>query len=1324
MKMLRSSSFGARRVRLYPPRRLLLLLLVASIASLCGSRAAAATFVVTTLVDEDNGTPDAGVGSGTSLREAINAANAQAGDDTITFTLPAGAQTLTLTSALPNLSTNLAIQGPGANVLTVARGSSAPFFRIFTVSNGTPSGPSVTLAGLAIKGGSVPAPSFGGGVLNDRATLVLRDVVLAGNSAEYGGGVCNYRGATLTIVDSAITGNSASNGGGICNYGDAGLIPSSVFTATLNVSGSTVASNTVTGSGGGIYTIGSSAFANTNVQTSTLQLNHADQVGGGIAHVGSGTININRSAILTNTSARFGGGLANTFGDFSVTNSTIASNYAETGAGIYNGNGLYSSSSLSRLSVSNCTLTENWGTSAAAIATIRTDSGVAKTTIGSTIIKQGVSGATLGQDGGGTNVSAGYNLCSNNGGGVLTATGDQVSTDPKLGPLQSGNGPAYYEPLPGSPAIDQGASFNIAGPVDQRGQKRIFNFSAIRNASDGTDVGAVELIGNPNEQGGPNIVVTNTSDVDGGNAYDGDSSLREAIIAAIDYNIVSGNAGATISFGPSFYSSGNVISLATPLPTFASNITIVGPGADRLIVQRSSAAGTPQFSVFSAVNGANVTLVGLTIMNGYASQGGGIYNKHARLTLVEITARENRADWGGGLWSDTSQAVTIVRSRFERNAASSGGAVYLQSGGATVDQSFFIENKAEGNLGGAFFTTRGLLAIDRSLFVGNSAAQRGGAIHANGEEAELKLASSTFSNNTAPSGGALCNEGPYAYWDGGQVGGGGVGTAKANLINCTFSGNSAQYGGAIANRGLWFNNNDIPDSGSLVRIDSCTFSANTASAAGGAIYNWGMPYQDQPFDFPEWAGAGVFLRNSIINQAAGAGPSLVSVLVSLYSTPNDPPVPGNAIFSQGYNLSSDDGGGFFTATGDQTNVDPKLGPLVLNGGSTPTHALLAGSPAINTGNTTLSVDQRGVARPQFADDDKGAFELQAARPPSVQAGPPITIDCAPLSGASVKVSFTVTRPEASPSLVAVLSEGSAVLKTMSVATPANNAQLSFEAVTFAPGVHPLTITVTDGINDVEVTTSVTVNADVTAPQFTFVPPNQTATATSTTGATVSYPAATATDSCGGSVSLSYSKASGSVFPIGETTVVVTAKDANNNTATASFKVTIEKDTTPPTFTSVPPNQSVNATSPSGATVNYPPATATDPSAPVTITYSKASGTVFPIGDTTVTVTATDAFGNSQTASFVVHVFSVGDQIDKLIALIQSWGIHKGIENALVSKLRTAQSALARGDSSAARAALEDFSNLARAQRGKKLSAAQSDELIAAATRIIAVIGGQ
>ena len=107
------------------------------------------------------------------------------------------------------------------------------------------------------------------------------------------------------------------------------------------------------------------------------------------------------------------------------------------------------------------------------------------------------------------------------------------------------------------------------------------------------------------------------------------------------------------------------------------------------------------------------------------------------------------------------------------------------------------------------------------------------------------------------------------------------------------------------------------------------------------------------------------------------------------------------ITSLGYNLSSDDGGGFLTATGDQINTTPMLGPLQDNGGPIFTHALLTGSPAIDAGdpnfdpnafNPPMLYDQRGSGYDRVAHGriDIGAFEVQIVTPSYAgQVQPPI-----------------------------------------------------------------------------------------------------------------------------------------------------------------------------------------------------------------------------------------------------------------------------------------------------------------------------------------------
>ena len=121
-------------------------------------------------------------------------------------------------------------------------------------------------------------------------------------------------------------------------------------------------------------------------------------------------------------------------------------------------------------------------------------------------------------------------------------------------------------------------------------------------------------------------------------------------------------------------------------------------------------------------------------------------------------------------------------------------------------------------------------------------------------------------------------------------------------------------------------------------------------------------------------------------------------------------------------------------------------------------------------------------------------------------------------------------------------------------------------------------------------------------------------ATGPTGAVVSYAAATATDDTGEVPVITYSQESGTVFPLGQTMVTATATDADGNSSTTSFKVTVV-DTTPPVIT--PPSDQVAVADGSGrAVVTYPPTAVSDSGSGVsTVTYSQECGTSFAEGVT-------------------------------------------------------------------------------------------------------------
>jgi ELWxxDGT repeat protein len=166
--------------------------------------------------------------------------------------------------------------------------------------------------------------------------------------------------------------------------------------------------------------------------------------------------------------------------------------------------------------------------------------------------------------------------------------------------------------------------------------------------------------------------------------------------------------------------------------------------------------------------------------------------------------------------------------------------------------------------------------------------------------------------------------------------------------------------------------------------------------------------------------------------------------------------------------------------------------------------------------------------------------------------------------------------------------------------------------------------------------------DAEPPQVTC-PATQVAQATSGQGGVVVYPAATATDS-GGSLTLTYSHVSGSVFPLGDTEVRATATDSDGNVASCTFTVSV-RDLTAPSL-ECPPSQSAVATSEAGATVTWPEAMASDAVSPaVTVTYVPAKGSVFPVGTTPVETTATDGHGNSRSCTFEVRVTPSGGEVD-------------------------------------------------------------------------------
>src|SRR6267378_1229606 len=380
-------------------------------------------------------TNDSGPGS---LRQAL--ADASDGD-TITFAVAGAIQ---LTSGELVIDNSITISGPGADSLAVFSNT----FRIFHVMPG----PTVTIAGLTIRGGFVQF-DFGGGILNDHATLTLTNCAVDANEAFGGGGI--YNDGALTIINSTISGNFADSGFPY-NLGIAGGIFSQG--GTLTITNSTIAGNFAGNRGGGISSCSTLAITDSIV---------SDNGAGGGKNNWPGS----------------GGGIFADCGTVTISNSTISGNsvsgrdFKEPGFG----GGIYA---VGTVTISNSTLSDNLVLNYGNGGCIWNGGTVE---IGNTILNSGQPDNIFSSFG--TVTSNGYNLSSDNGGGYLNGPGDQINTDPLLGPLQDNGGPTLtYALLPGSPAIDAGdPNFTPPPWYDQRGP----DFWRLRNGH--IDIGSFEV---------------------------------------------------------------------------------------------------------------------------------------------------------------------------------------------------------------------------------------------------------------------------------------------------------------------------------------------------------------------------------------------------------------------------------------------------------------------------------------------------------------------------------------------------------------------------------------------------------------------------------------------------------------------------------------------------------------------------------------------------------------------------------------------------------------------------------------------------------------
>lgn len=428
----------------------------------------------------------------------------------------------------------------------------------------------------------------------------------------------------------------------------------------------------------------------------------------------------------------------------------------------------------------------------------------------------------------------------------------------------------------------------------------------------------------------------------------------------------------------------------------------------------------------------NVTRAGL---------GGGIYNggtqQGASLVMNEenLVAANVAGGVGGGLYADEGSMADIGGASFVDNTSSGGGAIYQEGDLLTSGETLYLMNTALGGGGGALWNASGRTTIQSGDILFNRATtsvQSGdptlggggiqndsdgtGAIDIGEETSGVVVTDSGIVGNAAPSaqGGGVNNRGTM-YLDESDVfdnsasaqfrgGGGAINCHILFVDDTTVDGNIAPdgSGGGLlnretcnTNRTLHITNSTVSANASLgdgggVRNDvgttdvlNSTFSGNfTATGSGGGLdelsidtthlHNVTVAFNSAPFG----SGGGV-------SADGGADVTALNTLVGVnYGGDCDA-----LLTSEGHNLDSD--GSCFDGPTDVTHpgtfLDPKLGPLALNGNPalTETHALLDGSPAIDKtpdDEECPDTDQRHVTRPQGELCDIGAYERELVAP--------------------------------------------------------------------------------------------------------------------------------------------------------------------------------------------------------------------------------------------------------------------------------------------------------------------------------------------------------
>ena len=435
---------------------------------------------------------------------------------------------------------------------------------------------------------------------------------------------------------------------------------------------------------------------------------------------------------------------------------------------------------------------------------------------------------------------------------------------------------------------------------------------------------------------------------------------------------------------------GYAVDLVGPPDPIANPTTLDALGGGRAVVISGTVdvvlenlQFTHGFTSWADPNGGGIYVVGANIgisncaifSNTSMANGGGIYADR-NISLNNTQVSDNVAGFsGGGLYVDTgAESVSIIASQILSNTLTwsgslqGGGGIHSRAGAMMlVDSSVSgntVDSTGDGKGGGVWNNIDSRMTISNSSISGNLAT--GHQIHFGGgiyNAGWLTVLDSTISGNRAEGGGGEASRGGGIFNQG-----------SLTVTNSTVSGNQATeipgsttwaaHGGGI----YCLNWANLTLRNSTVSGNSA-INSHSSSAQGGGLYKNG---NDGSVTL-----ANTILASNVISAAGGFanGPDCFGVVSSL----------GHNLIQVGEDCSGPLNGlnGDIVGSGDEP-IQPFVDALANNGGDVATHALLAGSPAINGGDpafsATLAYDQRGpgYARVVGGRVDIGAYEAQLA----------------------------------------------------------------------------------------------------------------------------------------------------------------------------------------------------------------------------------------------------------------------------------------------------------------------------------------------------------